>query len=297
MRVLIVGCGYVGLPLGKELARLGHTVFGLRRSALAEAELQAAGVTPLHADITQPETLTKLPRDFDWVVNCTASGGGGAEDYRKIYLEGNRNLISWLAPSPPKKFIYTSSTSVYAQNDGSIVTEENLAEPDVDTAKVLVETEKLLLAMVADHKAPAVILRVAGIYGPGRGHWFKQFLRGAAHIEGDGSRLLNMIHRDDVIGAIIVALERGRPGEIYNAADNEPVSQLKFFEWLAQELNRPLPPVAPAAAETWRKRGVTNKRVSNAKLRAELKYEFKFPDFRVGYAAELKRLAAEDFPV
>ena len=87
-----------------------------------------------------------------------------------------------------------------------------------------------------------MILRVAGIYGPGRGHWFKQFLRGEARIEGDGSRWLNMIHRDDVVGVIIAALERGKPGEIYNAADNEPVTQLKFFEWLAAELKRPLPP-------------------------------------------------------
>src|SRR5476649_1970488 len=101
MRVLIVGCGYVGLPLGAKLVRQGHVVFGLRRSVLAGAELQAAGVTPLHADITRPDTLKNLPRDFDWVVNCTASGGGGEEDYRKIYLEGNSNLVSWLADSPP----------------------------------------------------------------------------------------------------------------------------------------------------------------------------------------------------
>ena len=74
-----------------------------------------------------------------------------------------------------------------------------------------------------------MILRVAGIYGPGRGHWFKQFLRGEARIEGDGSRCLNMIHRDDLIGCIIAALEHGRPGEIYNAVDNEPVRQLKFL--------------------------------------------------------------------
>src|ERR1017187_9824890 len=113
MRVLIVGCGYVGLPLGKELVRKGHEVFGLRRSAAAETELKAAGIAPLLADITKPDALKKLPRDFDWGVNCTASGGGGAEDYRKIYLEGNRNLMAWLANSPLKKFIYTSSTSVY----------------------------------------------------------------------------------------------------------------------------------------------------------------------------------------
>ena len=290
MRVLIVGCGYVGLPLGKELARQGHEVFGLRRSVLAAAELSAAGITPLHADITQPETLAKLPRDFDWVVNCAASGGGGADDYRKIYLAGNRHLVSWLADAPPKKLVFTSSTSVYGQNDGSVVTEKNPAEPDADTAMVLVETEKLLLAEVAARRFPAVILRVAGIYGPARGHWFKAFLRGEARMEDDGSRFLNMIHRDDLIGIIIAALHEAKAGEIFNAADNEPVSQLKFFEWLAAELKRPLPPKVAADVEVLRRRGVTNKRISNAKLLAELKYEFQFPDFRAGYAAEITRL-------
>lgn len=293
MRVLIAGCGYVGLPLGKELVRLGHDVFGLRRSALAEAELKAAGITPLHADITQPESLAQLPRDVDWVVNCTASGGGGADDYRRIYLEGNRNLIAWLAGSSLKKFVYTSSTSVYGQNDGSVVTEDNPTEPDAPTARILVEAEKCLLA--AAH-FPAVILRVAGIYGPGRGHWFKAFLRGDARIEGEGCRFLNMIHREDLIGIIIAALERGTPGEIYNAADNEPVSQFKFFEWLAAELQRPMPAKVAADAESLRKRGVTNKQVSNTKLRAQLNYPFRFPNFRAGYTMELKRLAAEGFP-
>jgi nucleoside-diphosphate-sugar epimerase len=288
MRVLIVGCGYVGLPLGAELAQQGHEVFGLRRNV--SDELRAAGITSLQADITRPETLARLPRNFDWVVNCAASGGGSADDYRKLYLEGNRNLVAWLANSPPKKFVYTSSTSVYAQNDGSVVTEQSPAQPEAATAKVLVETEKLLLA-TAQSRFPAVILRVAGIYGPGRGHAFKQFLIGDARVEGDGSRFLNMIHRDDLTGVIIAALERGAPGEIYNAADNEPVTQLNFFEWLAAELKRPLPPKVAADEEVWRKRGVTNKRVSNAKLRTELKYEFKFPDFRAGYAAEIARLA------
>ena len=288
MRVLIVGCGYVGLPLGTKLVRQGHEVFGLRRSA--PEELEAAGIIPLLADISQTESLAGLPHDFDWVVNCAASGGGSAEDYRKLYLDGNRNLVAWLATSPPKKFIYTSSTSVYAQNDGSWVTEESPTQPESATAEILVKTEGSLLAS-AWNEFPAVILRVAGIYGPERGHAFKQFLKGEARIEGDGARFMNMIHRDDLISVIIAALEHGAPGEIYNAADDEPVTQLKFFEWLATRLNRPLPPGVAADGETSRKRGVTNKRVSNAKLRAQLKYQFTFPDFRAGYTAEILRLA------
>ncbi|HMP84741.1 MAG TPA: SDR family oxidoreductase, partial [Verrucomicrobiota bacterium] len=270
MRVLIVGCGYVGLPLAMEMARQGHEVFGLRRSAAMK--LRSAGITPLTADITRPETLAGLPGDFDWVVNCVSSGGGDAEDYRRLYLDGTRNLIEWLLnsntssprPSPPlraeervvpqsrdrerrsvfgthtstlKKFIYTSSTGVYGQNDGSLVDESSPTEPATETSKVLVGTEKLLLAAAAQQKFPAVIVRAAGIYGPGRGYLLKQFLRGEARIEGDGGRTLNMIHRDDLIGIIIAALQCGQPGTIYNAVDNEPVTQRDFFKWLCSKLN------------------------------------------------------------
>jgi nucleoside-diphosphate-sugar epimerase len=290
MRVLIVGCGYVGLPLGAELVRLGHEVFGLRRSASAENELKAAGTQPLFGDVTKPGTLAALPQNFDWVVNCVSSTGSGAEDYRRVYLQGTCNLIEWLAPNPPKKFVYTSSTSVYGQTDGSQVKESSPTEPLVETAKILLETEKLLLAAVAERKFPAVILRVAGIYGPDRGHWFKQFLKNEARLEGDGSRFLNMIHRADLIGCIIAALKNGRPGEIYNAADDEPVSQLHFFQWLAQALDKPLPPSEPENPAENRKRGVTNKRVSNRKLKMELGCRFKYPNFRKGYSAELLRL-------
>ena len=289
MRVLIVGCGYVGLPLGVELVRLGHEVYGLRRSVSAENELKAAGIQPLFGDVTQPEMLARLPREFDWVVNCVAAGGG-AEDYRQVYLQGTRSLIEWLAPNPPKKFIYTSSTSVYGQTDGSQVKESSPTEPSVETAKILVETEKLLLAAVAEREFPAVILRVAGIYGPDRGHGFKQFLKNEARMEGDGSRFLNMIHRDDLIGCIIAALKSGRAGEIYNAADDEPVSQLHFFQWLAGTVGKYPPQSEPENSAENRKRGVTNKRVSNRRLKMELGYQFKYPNFRKGYSAELLRL-------
>ena len=292
MRVLIVGCGYVGLSLGVELVKQGHEVFGLRRSTSADKELKAAGVTPVHADITKSETLSALPKDFDWVVNCAASDGGGPEGYRQLYLQGTRNLIEWLAPAPPKKFVYTSSTSVYGQNDGSLVKESSATEPESETGKVLVETERFLIAAAQQKKSPAVILRVAGIYGPDRGYLLKQYLKNEARLEGKGERILNLIHRDDLIGISITALKSGRPGEPYNAVDDEPVTQLNFFTWLAGTLGKELPPIAPEEAEVNRKRGMTNKRVSNRKLKMELGYQFKYPNFRKGYTAEIMRLEA-----
>ncbi|MFA6545767.1 MAG: SDR family oxidoreductase [Limisphaerales bacterium] len=290
MRVLIVGCGYVGLPLGAELVRRGHVVFGLRRDADGAGELRAAGITPVVGDVTQPESLQALPGPFDWVVNTVSSSKGGADVYRSVYVEGTRNLIAWLADGPLRKFVYTSSTSVYAQADASEVTEESAAEPMAETGRLLVETENLLLAAARERGFPAMVLRLAGIYGPERGHLFQQYLRDEARISGDGSRLLNMIHRDDAVGAIIAALERGETGRIYNVADDEPVSQLEFFRWLSGQLGRPLPPSASAEERAGRKRGVTNKRVSNRRLREELMCRLKFPDFRAGYAAEMRRL-------
>jgi nucleoside-diphosphate-sugar epimerase len=290
MRVLIIGCGYIGLPLGAELVRQGHEVFGVRRSAAAEKELRAAGIKPLSADVTKPETLSGLPAPFDWVVNCVSSGGGEAEDYRQVYLQGTRHLVEWLAAVPVKKFIYTSSTSVYGQNDGSLIKETSPAEPQAETAQVLVATEKVLLDAAREKKFPAVILRVAGIYGPDRGHAFKQYLNNEARIEGKGERLLNMIHQEDVVGCIIAALKNGRPGEIYNTVDDEPVSQFNFFQWLAGTLGKWPPPAGPEESDAVRKRGVTSKKVSNRRLKMELGYQFKYPTFRQGYTAEILRL-------
>jgi len=277
----------VGLPLGASLAQEGHEVSGIRRTHSAETELRAAGIKPLIADITQAEALAKLPRDYDWVVNCVSSSHGGAEDYRRVYLQGMRNLVEWLGVAPLRRFIYTSSTSVYGQTDGSIVTEASPVEPLGETAQILVEAENVLLAAARQMNFPAVILRVAGIYGPERGQWFKQYLRGEAVIEGKGERILNMIHRDDVIGAIMVVLKGGRSGEIYNAVDDEPVTQIEFFQWLSNRVGRKLPPFAADRQDSAGKRAATNKRVSNLKLKRELGYCFKYPDFRQGYEGEV----------
>ena len=290
MRVLIIGCGYVGLALGRLLAGLGHEVCGLRRSRAADEELRAASITPLHADIRNPEELSSLPDDFEWVVNLVSSGRGGEEEYRRTYLEGTGRVIQWLSASPLRKYVYTSSTSVYPQADSSIVDERSPAVPFSSTSALLVQTEDLILSEAKEGHFPGIILRVAGIYGPGRGHLFHRFLRGEAALLGKGDRILNMVHLNDVVGAIAVALERGAPGAVYNVVDDEPVAERDFFEWLAGQTGRELPPEAPLELAQDRKRGLTSKRVSNARLKTELGWQLQFPTFRHGYAPELARL-------
>ncbi|MDB6129108.1 MAG: NAD-dependent epimerase/dehydratase [Verrucomicrobiales bacterium] len=290
MRVLIIGCGYVGFPLGVQLRKDGHEVFGLKRTAEGTETWLAQGIEPLIADITNPETLASLPTNFDWVVHAVSSSKGGIETYKSVYLDGTRNVVEWLKGSGLKKFVYTSSTSVYGQTDGSLVKENSPTEPATETSQTLVATEQLLLKAHQEFKFPALILRVAGIYGPDRGHLFHQYLKNEARMHGKGDRIINMIYLDDLVGAIISALKGGRAGEIYNVVDDEPVTQLHFFRWLSESVGKYMPPAASEEEIAGRKRGLTNKKVSNRRLKMELGYTFKFPTFRQGYTTEMIRL-------
>ncbi len=208
------------------------------------------------------------------MIHCASSGGGGAEGYRRVYFEGAKNLLTTLR-SPG--FVFTSSTSVYAQTDGEWVDETSAAEPRHETGRILRETEEL----VRQHDG--LVVRLAGIYGPGRSALLRKFLSGEARIEGSGARYLNHAHRDDIAAALfhLVAAGNENPAlpAILNVADDQPITQLDAYAWLAAKLNRPLPGVAASPAE--RKRGASNKRVSNRQLRA-LGWVPKFPTFAIG---------------
>ena len=272
MRILVIGCGYVGLPLAQALAQLGHTVHGTRRSAFT-----AEGITTHALDVTDRESFETLPREVDWICYTPSSSRGDATVHRAVFVDGTRNLLDWLGDTPAR-LLFTSSTSVYPQTDGHWVDEESPDEPAGGTGANLAEAEELFL----NAGRAATILRVAGIYGPERGYLFRQFLKDEAILTEGGARWINMIHRDDVVGALLTALDLA-PG-IYNAADDEPVTQLAFFEWLAGQLDKPLPPAGEATA---RKRTPTNKRVRNTKLKAA-GWQLKFPDFRAGYGALIR---------
>tara|TARA_B100000959_G_scaffold54496_1_gene56866 strand:+ start:101 stop:925 length:825 start_codon:yes stop_codon:yes gene_type:complete len=272
MRILIIGCGYVGLPLGQALASLGHEVHGIRRS-----KFSAAGITAHALDITQHGALNGLANTFDWVINTVSSARGNLREHRAVFLDGTRHLLDWLDESSTS-LIFTSSTSVYSQLDGSWVEEHNATAPSGGTGGFLREAEETLLIA----PQPATVLRVAGIYGPERGFLSRQFVKDQTTPFDGGNRWLNMIHRDDVIGAIIIAL-RLEPS-IYNVVDDEPVTQRVFLEWLANRLGKPM---TPKGTRSPRKHAVTNKRVRNAKLKAA-GWALRFPTFREGYEALIR---------
>ncbi len=287
MRILIIGCGYSGLALGARLVQSGHEVFGMRRDSTAAGDLEAQGIRFLQGDVTEPESLKRTAPHWDVVINLVSSTRGGVDEYKAVYLEGTRTILSWLRERPPAKYLHTSSTSVYGQNDGSVVTESSNAEPVSATSRILIETETEVRAAFRHSGFPAIILRVAGIYGPQRGHLFKQYLKDEAVLRDDGEAFINNIHVQDLARAIINLIEQGIAGETYNLVDDEPVTQLDFFRWLSGNLGKPMPPSAPG--DPLRKRGLTNKRVSNAKLRAT-DFTLLYPTFREGYATELKAM-------
>jgi nucleoside-diphosphate-sugar epimerase len=257
-RVLIAGCGYVGAAAADLFHHAGWGVEGWTRSPESASKLSRKPY-PIHSiDISVGDRIAAaLPGNFNAVLHCASTRGGDVDVYRRVYWDGARNLLNRFSGS---RFLFTSSTSVYAQKDGNWVTEESPANPEHESGKILRETEQFVLGR------GGTVARLAGIYGPGRSALLKKLLSGQAIIDPECDRFVNQVHRDDAAAALFLLLERQPPpGEIYNVVDNKPVSLGEYYRWLAARLNRPLPPVRASLSK--RKRGETNKRVSNAKLR------------------------------
>ena len=256
-RILIAGCGYVGQATADLFHAAGWTVEGWTRSAESAAKLSAKPYPVYAVDVADRDQVYARAGMLDAVIHCASSGGGGLDAYRQVYLNGARSLLDRFAGS---KVIFTSSTSVYAQRDGSWVTEKSETKPARETGRILLETEQLVLAQ------GGVVARLAGIYGPGRSALLSKFLAGSAIIDLENDRFINQVHRDDIATALFLLLDRPSPArEIYNVVDDQPILQSECYRWLAAKLNRPIPPMGRSTAAP--KRGASNKRVSNATLR------------------------------
>lgn len=288
MKVVILGCGYVGIRLAKHLVTHGHEVYGIRRFIHDIKAFESASIIPLSIDITNAESLHTIPRNAQWIINAVSSSKGGVDAYRNIYLEGTQLLVHHLLHYPHiKHYIHISSTSVYGQTDGSWVNESSSRKPISKTGQILVQMEDFLMDQCC---FPTTIVRASGIYGSDRSYLLDQYVKGEARMVGEGMRYLNMIYVEDLVFAIYHILQKALPGTIYNVSDIEPVTQKRFFTWLSKRLGKPLPPAASSSELARRKRALTNKRVSSHRLRNELGYEFVYPSFREGYADRIASL-------
>ena len=256
-RILIAGCGYVGQATADLFQAAGWNVEGWTVSEKSAAALSAKPYPIDDVSISNCDQVAMRPGIFDAVIHCASSRGGGVESYRQVYLNGAHNLLDRFGEA---KMLFTSSTSVYAQHDGSCVTEESETKPDRETGRILLETEKLVI------KRGGIVARLAGIYGPGRSSLLSKLLAGTAIIDPENDRFVNQVHRDDIASAIFLLLTQETQGtQIYNVVDDQPMLQTDCYHWLSRRLNRPLPPIGKSTGQ--RKRGDSSKRVSNAKLR------------------------------
>lgn len=256
-RVLIAGCGYLGQAVADSFVSEGWEVEGWTMSRKSAQELSEKSYRVRAVEISQEKQVRAQTGNFDAVIHSASTRGGDADLYRCVYLDGARNLLKRFAGS---RILFTSSTSVYAQTNGEWVTEDSPAEPAHETGKVLREAEELVLA------DRGIVIRLGGIYGPGRSALLRKFLNGDAILDPQTDRFLNQIHRDDAAAAMRLLLKSAATvGQIYNVVDDEPTLQSECYRWLAGTLNRPLPPSGRSTSK--RKRGESNKRVSNAKLR------------------------------
>jgi nucleoside-diphosphate-sugar epimerase len=270
-RVLIVGCGYVGQAVAELFQHAGWQVQGWTRSPESAAALSGKPYQVVPVDIAQRDQVQGYPENFDALILCVSTRGGGQGVYREVYLNGARNLLARFAGAP---IVFTSSTSVYGQNDGSLITEESETEPAQETGRILLETEKAVLG------CDGTVARLAGIYGPGRSALLRKFLAGEAVLDPDHDRFINQVHRDDVAAALfLLATRESLARQIYNVIDDQPILQSECYRWLAAKLGRPAPPIGRSTSK--RRRGESNKRVSNSKLRS-VGWSPRYPTFADG---------------
>ena len=277
MRILIAGCGYVGSALGGLLASEGHTVFGARRNPRALPR----NIQPVALDLSSSISEGDIPPDLDFVfytASASSSAGSSSEDaYRSAYVEGPRNLLASLGTQNVRRVLFTSSTGVYGQRNGEWVDEGSPTEPESFSGKTLLEGERVFL----DGPFPAVVLRLGGIYGPGRERSIRRALQ--AEFEEGPPLYSNRIHRDDCSGALRHLMLLEEPEQAYLGVDDEPTDQRTVSEWLEGRLT---PDASRSEERSGTPRRRTNKRCSNARLVAS-GYQFLYPTFREGFAALL----------
>lgn len=276
MTVVIAGCGDVGTEAGLRYVATGRPVLGLRRSPQllpSSFETQAidlAGKVPT------------LPADTDIVVLVTSAAGRSDAAYKSAYVETAASMLSAIRRDCHRapRVLFVSSTAVYGVGDGSRVDEQTPIDPTTPTSARLLEAEQLLQSALDD----VIVLRLGGIYGPGRGRLIEQAQSGHA-IVGPGHHFTNRIHRDDAAAAIVHLTTSAAPGPLYLGVDHDPAERGDVLRFLAAELGTS-PLLAAPFTETGVPGAATGKRCDSTLLR-ESGFVFTYPTYREGYRAVL----------
>jgi nucleoside-diphosphate-sugar epimerase len=275
---IIIGCGY----LGRRVARLWQDqrkqVIALTRGR--GEELRGLRIEPRIGDVLDEKSLASLP-PASTILYAVSLDRASGRSFREVHLNGLLNVIR----SGPActRFIYISSISVYGQTNGDEVDEMSATQPKEENGRIIREAESLL----QQHVPGAIILRFAGIYGPGRLLRRTAIERGEPLV-GDADKWLNLIHVDDGAQAVLAAKERGKAGEIYLIASDQPVRRREFYTATAELLKAPRARFEPLPADDPQSSNEeANRRIVNRKMRQELGVCLQYADFRSGLHASL----------
>lgn len=263
--LLIAGCGDLGNRLAGRLT--GWQAHGLRRNV----SRLAAGIVPVRADLSDPSTLDPVAGDWDAVIYTATPGERTPEGYRQAYVSGMRALLERVRAG---RLIMVSSTAVYGQDDGSRVDEDAPTEPQRFNGEILLEAEHV----AAD--AGGTVVRLSGIYGPGREYLIRSLRSGPVECRREPPIWTNRIHSEDCAAALAHLLEIERPEALYLASDACPAPRWEVLRWLAERLGAPGPIEAPDDAGQ-------GKRIDATRL-FESGFALQYPDYRAGYEALLQ---------
>jgi len=282
MHVLVAGCGWLGSGVARALLARGDRVTAVRSDPARAAALGKIGAEPLALDLCAPGAPGRLPRDLDAVVACQSASGEGEGAYRRAYVDANRALLAAAADRPVRALVYTGSTGLFGQRDGGDVDEQTPPAPATPAAEMLALGERL----VREASGPslrACVLRLSGLYGPGRIGVVDRVRRGALALGPGDDAWMNFCHLDDAVTAVLAALARGRGGAVYHGTDAEPMRRREVVAFVAGRLgiapSRSDAPPALAGGSAG-----ANRRVLAGRTRAELELALRWPSLRDGLA-------------
>ncbi len=270
MRKLLIGCGYLGERVAREWLRQGDEVWVLTRSTVNAERFASLGLKPIIGDVLDPESLRKLPQ-AETVLYAVGFDRSAQASKRTVYVDGLRNVLNEVG-STCERFLYVSSTSVYGQDAGELVDESSPTMPTEENGCICCDAE----AVVWQVKSTAKVLRLAGIYGPGRLLARVEQLRHGDRLTGNPEAWLNLIHVDDAVRAVLATETRGVPGVTYLVCDDRPLHRREYYAALAEKVGAPPPQFEELAADA-PERFRLNKRCANRRLRDELHVELQFP--------------------
>ncbi len=235
-KVFIAGCGYIGERVARAYQKSGADVTCMTRSPEHGSRLTSAGFTTIVSALDDATALPPLNLTGSILFYLVPPPGGGITDSRA------GNFIAHISQmQKPVKIVYMSATSVYGGAGGDVVTEESPTVPDSAMGKRRLDAETAFLEYGAARNIPVIILRVSGIYGPGRLP-LMQISQGQPLLNEEESGPSNRIHADDLAAVSIAAAEKGTAGEIFNISDGHPSSMTSYFNACADALGLPRQP-------------------------------------------------------